>query len=251
MQMERQLEILQIIQSKGIVKVTDLCRQYTMSPNTIRRDLRHLEEQGRLTICRGGAVGTPNAPMGVPLGQRQDQYLEEKARIGRQACTFVSPGQAIILDAGTTTERMIPGLRELSGLTVITNGLNIAHGLSGVSGITTLLCGGVFNDVTGSLAGFHAEEFMKQFHAATAFVSAGGVTVDGVSNTNAFEVRIKHSMIEAAERVILLVSHDKIGRQSFAPYARLNEIDVIVTDAAADKDELERLRAAGVEVVVC
>lgn len=251
MQMERQLEILNIIQNKGIVRVAELCLHYGLSPNTIRRDLRRLEDQGRLTTCRGGAVGTLNAPMGMPLGQREDQYQEEKIRIGREACTFVSAGQAIILDAGTTTERMIPGLREIGVLTVITNGLNIAHGLSGVNGITTLLCGGVLNDVTGSLAGFHAEEFMKQFHVATAFISAGGLTADGVSNTNAFEVRIKQSMLESAERVILLVSHDKIGRHALAPFARLDEIDIVITDSAADSEEVGRLRAAGVEVIAC
>ena len=189
--------------------------------------------------------------MGMPLGQREDEWTEEKNRIGRKACELVSPGQAIILDAGTTTERMIPGLRALSGLTVITNGLNIARGLSGLTGVTTVLCGGILNDITGSLAGFHAEEFMRQFHVATAFLSAGGVTVDGVANTNAFEVRVKQSMLEAAERVILLVAHDKIGRKSFAPFARLDQIDMVLTDSGAPPGEVERLRAAGAEVVLC
>jgi DeoR/GlpR family transcriptional regulator of sugar metabolism len=189
--------------------------------------------------------------MGAPLGQRQDQFMEEKTRIGRRACGFVGMGQAIILDAGTTTERMIPGLREISGLTIITNGLNIARGLSGCGGVTTVLCGGILNDVTGSLAGFHAEEFMKQFHVATAFLSVGGVTAEGAANTNAFEVRIKHSMLETAERVILLATHEKIGRQAFAPFALLDEIDIVITDAEADPEEVERLRAAGAEVILC
>jgi DeoR/GlpR family transcriptional regulator of sugar metabolism len=251
LQLERQLEILQTIKAKGIVKISDLSRRYGVSLNTIRRDLRRLEGQGLLQVSRGGAVGTPNAPMGATLGQRADQWTEEKIRIGRKACGYVSAGQAIILDAGTTTERMIPGLREIGGLTVITNGLNIARGLSGLPGITTVLCGGVLNDVTGSLAGFHAEEFMKQFHVATLFLAAGGVTTDGAANTNAFEVRIKRGMIEAAERVILLVTHDKVGRRSFAPFARLDEIDVVLTDTDAPSGEVERLRAAGAEVVLC
>jgi DeoR/GlpR family transcriptional regulator of sugar metabolism len=251
MQLERQLEILQIIKSKGIVKVTELSRHYGVSLNTIRRDLHRLEEQGLLQVSRGGAMGAPNPPMSAPLGQRGDQWTEEKNRIGRKACEFVGGGQAVILDAGTTTERMIPGLRGIQGLTVITNGLNIARGLSGLPGITTVLCGGILNEVTGSLAGFHAEEFMKQFHVATAFLSAGGVTVDGAANTNAFEVRIKHSMLEAAERAILLVAHDKIGRKAFAPFARLEEIDVVITDDDAPPGEVERLRAAGAEVILC
>jgi DeoR/GlpR family transcriptional regulator of sugar metabolism len=251
LQLERQMEILQAIRTNGFVKIPELSRRYFVSLNTIRRDLQRLEDQGLLQTTRGGALGTPNAPMGAPLGQREDQWTEEKTRIGRKACGYVRAGQAIILDGGTTTARMIPGLREIGGLTVITNGLNIARGLSGLPGVTTVLCGGILNDVTGTLAGFHAEEFMRQFHVATAFLSAGGVTAEGAANTNAFEVRIKHGMLEAAERAILLVTHDKIGRRAFAPFARLDEIDVILTDTGAAPEEVERLRAAGAEVVLC
>jgi DeoR/GlpR family transcriptional regulator of sugar metabolism len=251
MQLERQLEILQIIHSKGHVKVSELSRHYRVSLNTIRRDLRRLAEQGMLKVRRGGALGAPNLPMGAPLVQRADLRTKEKIRIGRKACELVRAGQAVILDAGTTTEQMIPGLRGIQGLTVITNGLNIAHGLSGLPNITTVLCGGILNEVTGSLAGFHAEEFMKQFHVTTAFLSAGGITVDGAANTNMFEVRIKRSILEAAERVVLLAAHDKIGRKAFAPFARLDEIDVVLTDTEAPSEEVERLRAAGVEVILC
>jgi DeoR/GlpR family transcriptional regulator of sugar metabolism len=250
-QLERQVEILRLVQSKGLVSNTDLGRHFGASQNTIRRDLRQLEDQGLVKVTRGGALHVSGAPMGMTLGQREDQWTEEKLRIGRKACEYVNAGQAVILDAGTTTERMIQGLRELAGLTVITNGLNIARGLSGQGGVTTLLCGGILNDVTGSLAGFHAEEFVRQFHVATTFLSAGGVTVDGVANTNVFEVRVKRSMLEAAERVVLLVTHDKLGRQSFAPFARLDEIDVILTDTGAPDEEVQKLRAAGAVVVPC
>ena len=250
-QLERQVEILRLVQATGLVSTAELSRHFGASLNTIRRDLRRLEEQGLLKVGRGGALLPSGAPMGEPLGQREDELVEEKTRIGRKACELVCAGQAVILDAGTTTARMLPLLRGLSGITVITNGLNIARGLSGASGVTTVLCGGILNDVTGSLAGFHAEEFMRQFHVATAFLSAGGVTADGVANTNVFEVRVKRSMLEAADRAVLLVTHDKIGRKSFAPFARLDEVDVILTDTGAPPDEVERLRAAGAEVVLC
>ena len=111
--------------------------------------------------------------------------------------------------------------------------------------------GGVINETTRCVAGFHAEEFIRQFHANTAFVSAGGVTTEGVMNTNAFEVRIKQSMIKAAERVVLVVTRDKIGKVSLAPFANLEDIDMIVTDAKADAPEVEAIRRKGVEVVLC
>jgi DeoR/GlpR family transcriptional regulator of sugar metabolism len=251
MQLERQMAILKALQTNGTVSVTDLSRTHAVALNTIRRDLRSLEQQGLLAVTRGGAVGAAEAQMGLTLGQREDQLAEEKQRIGRKACEFIGSGQAIILDAGTTTERIVPGLREFRNLTVITNGLNIARCLSGIPGITIVLCGGILNEVTGSLAGFHAEEFIRQFHVDTAFISAGGVSVDGISNTNAFEVRMKRSMIAAADKVVLVATREKIGRVSLAPFAGLEEIDLVITDTGASGEELVRLRECGLEVLTC
>lgn len=108
-QLERQVEILKLIQTQGLVSNADLNRRFGASANTIRRDLRRLQDQGLLKVSRGGALRVSGAPMGMPLGQREDELIEEKVRIGRKACELVRSGQAIILDAGTTTERMIPG----------------------------------------------------------------------------------------------------------------------------------------------
>ena len=251
MRMERQIEILSFLRNTNVVQIKELSDRLRVSRNTIRRDLKRLEEEGLVRITHGGAVGIQNAPMGIPLGIREDQYAEEKVRIGKKAAELIQDGDAIILDAGTTTERIVSFLKDKKNLTVITNGLNIALCLLGIPGVTALLVGGVMNEITRCTAGFYAEEFLRQFHVSTAFISAGGVTVDGVMNTNAFEVRIKRSMIQAADRVVLVVTRDKIGKTSLAPFAKLEEFDVILTDSKAPEEELEKLRGKGVEIVLC
>jgi DeoR/GlpR family transcriptional regulator of sugar metabolism len=251
MRMERQITILSFLRNSHVVQIKELSERLGVSQNTIRRDLKRLEEGGLVTVTHGGAVGVRNAPMGMPLDIREDQYAEEKLRIGRKAAELVRDGEAVILDAGTTTERIVPGLKDRKSLTVITNGLNIALSLQGIPGITALLVGGVMNETTGCTAGFYAEEFLRQFHVNTAFVSAGGVTTEGVMNTNAFEVRIKRSMIQAADKVVLVVTGEKIGKNSLAPFAGLEEIDMIITDSKASEEEVESFRRKGVEVVLC
>lgn len=251
MRMERRITILSFLRNSHVVRIKELSDRLGVSQNTIRRDLRRFEEEGLVTVTHGEAVGVKNTPMGMPLDIREDQYAEEKLRIGMRASEFVRDGDAVILDAGTTTERIIPGLRDRKSLTVITNGLNIACSLLGASGITAILTGGVLNKTTGCTAGFYAEEFLRQFHVNTAFISAGGVTSEGVMNTNALEVRIKRSMIQAADKVILVVTGEKIGKTSLAPFTGLEEIDTIITDANAPEKELESIRRKGVEVVLC
>jgi len=190
-------------------------------------------------------------PMGAPLSQREISHIQEKRAIGLKAAGMIGEGQAIILDAGTTTEQIAMALKERRSLTVITNAINIAGQLQGAAGVTVVLTGGILNEVTGCVAGFHAEQFVGQFHAEKAFISAGGVTVESVTNTNAFEVQIKRRMMAAADESFLVVSHFKLGKTSLVPFARPGDFRAILTDAGADAEAVEDLRALGVEVILC
>ncbi len=251
LQLERQLKIMNLIGQRQAVTIVDLAREFDVSQNTVRRDLQALADKGFLSLTHGGAVLNRQAPMGVPLAQREVNHIQEKRAIGLRAAEMVGEGEAVILDAGTTTEQIAIALKDRAALTIITNAINIAAHLRTAAGVTVVLTGGVLNDVTGCVAGFHAEQFLGQFHAAKAFISAGGVTVDTVTNTNAFEVQIKRRMMAAAEQSFLVVSHHKLGRTSLVPFARPGDFKAILTDAQADPEIVARLRELGTEVVLC
>ncbi len=251
LQLERQIRIMSLIGQRQAVTIVDLAREFDVSQNTIRRDLQALAEKGFLSLTHGGAVFNRQAPMGMPLSQREVDHIQEKRAIGLKAAEMVGEGEAVILDAGTTTEQIAIALKDRSTLTVITNAINVAGQLRAAAGVTVVLTGGILNDVTGCVAGFHAEQFLGQFHAAKAFISAGGVTADSVTNTNAFEVQIKRRMMAAAEQSFLVVSHHKLGRTSLVPFARPGDFRAILTDAEAEPEIVERLRATGTEVVLC
>ena len=251
LQLQRQLKIMNLLGQSQAVTIVDLAREFGVSQNTIRRDLQALADKGFLSLTHGGAVLNRQAPMGAPLSQREISHIQEKRAIGLKAAEMVGEGEAIILDAGTTTEQIAIALKDRRALTVITNAINIAGQLRAAAGVTVVLTGGILNDVTGCVAGFHAEQFVGQFHAGKAFISAGGVTVDSVTNTNAFEVQIKRRMMAAAEQSFLVVSHYKLGRTSLVPFARPGDFRAILTDAQADPEVVSGLRALGTEVVLC
>ncbi len=251
LQLERQLKIMNLLSQTRAVAVVDLARTFRVSQNTVRRDLQALAEKGFLSLTHGGAVLDSQIPMGAPLSQREVSHIEEKRAIGLRAAAMVGEGEAIILDAGTTTEQIALALKDRRSLTVITNAMNIAGRLQGAAGVTVVLTGGILNDVTGCVAGFHAEQFLGQFHADKAFISAGGVTTDGVTNTNAFEVQIKRRMMAAAQESFLVVSSAKVGRRSLVPFAKPADFRAIITDAGADAETVERLRSTGTEVILC
>ena len=251
LQVERQLQILNLLTKDGVGQVSELSVRFGVSRNTIRRDLKHLEEQGLVSVRHGGAVSTGSPTVAVTFQKREDQFASEKRRLGERAAQLIEDGDAIIIDAGTTTERIIPALKGKRNITVITNGINIALGLSGLTGVTTVMSGGILDESAMCTAGFHAEEFITQFHVAKAFIGTGGITADGLTNTNAFEVPMKRAMIRTADLIVLVVTHDKVGRVSLTHFAALSDVDIMITGAGADRGTIAAAEAAGIEVVLC
>jgi DeoR family fructose operon transcriptional repressor len=248
---ERHIRIVSILEEKGVITIEALSDAFDVSRNTVRRDLRRLEEQGLLRLTHGGAVATNQVPMGPPVHERADLYVDERRRIGATAAKMVRDGDSILLDAGTTTEQIARHLKPESGITVITNALNVAAALAQSKGITAVIIGGILNNVTGCTAGFHAEQFLYQFHVNKAFISAGAVTEETAYNTNAFEIQMKQEMMDAADEAVLVVSSNKVGAASLAAISRVSEFSALITDDQADAGTLSKIHDLGVEVILC
>ena len=251
MQLKREIDIMRLLRLNGAVRIAELSELLEVSQNTVRRDLKRLSDQGALRLTHGGAVANEDIPMGTPLGEREVHLIEEKRRIGLRAIELIPASSALLLDAGTTTEQIAQALKGSSGLTVITNALNILLRLADSNGIVSVSTGGVLNPITRSFSGFHAEQFLSQFHVDVAFISAGGVTEWGLTNTNAVEVQIKRTMIEISELVVVVATHDKIGRVSLSPFAELDSVDFILTDGEADPRVVEAVQKRGPKVILC
>jgi DeoR/GlpR family transcriptional regulator of sugar metabolism len=254
---ERELKIVNKLRAERIVHLADLSSAVGVSANTIRRDLQRLQETGILKRTHGGAVLTEDnleahSPDDVDWIARQKQSPAEKERIGQAAARLVMDGEAIILDAGTTTMQVARHLRDKRNLTVVTNAVNIGLELARSNQITVVLTGGALRDLSKSLVGPLAEDFLTgNIHVDRLILSAGGVSVEaGVTNANTVEVPIKRAMIRAAREVILVATHEKMGRRSFTQIAPLEAISVLVTDTGASAELVAAFEARGVKVIL-
>lgn len=248
---ERQRAILGAIHQHGRVTVADLRERFGVSANTIRRDLRTLDQSRLLTVVHGGALAVATVDAEIPFPNRQTSDIDEKMLIGQRAAELVSESQCIILDAGTTTHEVARALRSHQDLTVVTNALNIAQELADCPGIMTMVSGGVVRGKSNCLVGPLAEQTISQWHVDTAFISAGGVDLEaGLTNPNPFEAPIKQAMIAAARQVILVATSEKFGRRSLAPFAPLAAVHTIVTDSRLADETALRLRNMGIELVI-
>jgi len=180
---------------------------------------------------------------------RETHQLDEKESIGRACAALIETNQTVILDAGTTVYHVARHL-ELKSPQIITNSLPVANLFSGANKAEVVVTGGVIYPRLGVLVGPLAVEAFSKIRADVAVMSAGGISLDGVSNSHGLLIDIQKAMIHAARKIIFCLDHTKLGRQSISFLCDLEVIDTIVTDAAAPAEMVRDLRKRKIEVIV-
>lgn len=247
---ERQRKIEEYLQRAEFASLEELARLLDVSVSTVRRDVTLLEAGGNVRRTHGGArlVSTPKSDEFL-FSARDTHELGEKEAIGRLCASLVAPRQTVIVDAGTTAYHAARYLESMT-LQVITNSLPVANLFAAHQKIEVVVSGGVIYPRLGVLVGPLAVETFRKTHADVAIMSAGGVTVDGVTNSHALLVDIQQAMMRSAGRVILCLDHTKLGRRSVAQLCELGRIDLLITDSGASPEVVEELRGRGLKVLV-
>ncbi len=242
---QRRQEILHAVRS-GTAQVGVLATAFGVSEMTVRRDLHHLERDGKLTRVHGGAVSAATEPS---FAEIVVERLDQKDRIGALAAALVQDGQTIMLDIGTTTLQLARHLRGRR-VTVITSNLAAYEELLPETSIELVLLGGIVRRNYRSVVGVLAEDALRQLRADIAFVGASGIEEDlAIVDSTMVEVPIKRAMLAASARRILLADSAKFGMRGVVRVCGAADLDILVTDADAPMVALEALERAGVEVL--
>lgn len=231
----RREEILTLMRAHGELPVSELSKLLRVSEVTVRSDLNALARSGHLRRVRGGA--------GLPLGTRQEAPLEQtqrehagaKRRIGALAASLVQDGETVFVDVGSTTTEVARCLSPaLRGVTVVTNGLNIALVLERLGNLRVIVTGGSLRPLQHSLVSPYAQDVLRHIHADRLFLGCNGVSAEaGVTNANHEEAEIKRAMVEHAREVVVVADHSKLGQVSRALVAPAAQVRTLVTDRHA------------------
>jgi DNA-binding transcriptional regulator YhcF (GntR family) len=122
----RRAEIVTLVQRQGFVTIEALAQQFEVTPQTIRRDINELAEEGVLQRHHGGAA-LPSSVQNIAYSSRQVLHLEAKQRIARAVARSVPDNASLSINIGTTNEEIAKALMRHEGLSVITNNLNVAN----------------------------------------------------------------------------------------------------------------------------
>lgn len=246
---ERRLRIVELLRERKSVEIAELSELFAVAQETIRRDLKKLEEEGILRRTHGGATIEDRQTI-APLATRAEANREEKERIGRRALDFVKEGDRIIIDGGTTTLQLARALKSnRRSASIVTNALNIALELAGLPELAVDVVGGTLSESSLTLIGPETEKAFARYRVSKVFLAASGITCEwGLGISNSFEAAVKKAMIEAADEVILLADSSKLGKEGLVSFAPLTKVSLLLTDKGADPKTLDAIARLGVEI---
>ncbi len=247
---DRMHRVLELLDTRDLVGVTELAHFFGVSEVTIRSDLTVLARQGRVARVRGGARALQRGQSEVAFDVRLRVQADGKRAVARAASAMIGDGEAIALDSSTTAFYIALELRDRKELVVVTNGLRVATALADAPGVSVIVPGGVLRLAAMSLVGDFASAVLRTTSIGKGFFGARGVSLDrGLMDLNPEEVRIKQEMADVCERVIGVFDHTKWRRSALLSFVPADRVSAIVTDAEAPSDLIDLWRGTDVEVI--
>lgn len=249
LQHDRQHSIYMLALRQGSVDVADLARRYGVTTETIRRDLSDMQRRQLLRRVHGGAVPVERMNHEPMVDARDVVNAEEKLRIAQKAVAEVPERGSVIIDSGSTGQRLAQVFPVERDLHVVTNSLTTALTLSrrGIKDLTVL--GGSVRTKRLAMVDDNMRDELKHMAIDVLFISCDGLSFKhGLTTPYREEYTLKRAMIERAQRVIALVDSSKFGNVQMFGFAGFDEIDVLVTDTGADPEAVDFLSTHGITV---
>lgn len=228
--LERQEQIMNILEKSKSISVTKLARMLYVSQPTIRRDLCVLAEQGKVQRTHGGVVLRKVSDAEIPLMFREDQNNASKKLIAEKASKLISDGNVIFLDASSTVSYLIPYLEKFNDIIVITNSPKTSMKL-GERNIKNYCTGGLLLMHSVAFVGSEAEKFISGINADVFFFSSRGYTENGmITDSSEREVALKKAMLKNASKVYYLCDSSKKNQKYAFNICDVKDIDGIIDE---------------------
>lgn len=245
---QRKQLILEKLEAEGQVQSTALSVHFSVSEDTIRRDLRELAAEGRLQRVHGGALPASSAV--VPFAERKTVKMDAKKNVARKGAQLISAGQVVIIDGGTTTAELITFLPPDLQITVVTHSPSIALGLVEHPLIDVILIGGRLYKHSIVTVGAAAIEGIGNIHADLFFMGVTGIHPEAGLTTGDFEEAcIKRAFSGRAAETIVLASPEKINTASSFAIGDVSLANTMVVEEGTDRAWINAITEKGVTIV--
>jgi DeoR family glycerol-3-phosphate regulon repressor len=246
----RHEKIRQLVQTKGFITIEHLAKEFDVTPQTIRRDLNMLSDEGLINRYHGGA-GAVSSTENVEYTQRKVLNLKEKQMIAKMVAEKIPNKSSIFINIGTTTEEIAKMLCNHQKLSVITNNLNVAAIMSRNEDFEIIVAGGVIRHRDGGIVGPLTIDFIQQFKVDYGIIGISAIDQDGTMfDFDYREVRVSRAIIDNSRKIFLATDHTKFGRNAMVRLGNVDEINALFTDRKPPMALTELLMNKGVQLHV-
>jgi DeoR family deoxyribose operon repressor len=251
--------LMSLLRKQGTLYVSDIAKKLGVSEMTVRRDLDELQDNNFVERHHGKALFLKDSPVSnyedienvYSLLSASEKMNEEKKRIAQYAVTLVERGDVIILDNGSTTDKIADYTPDNIELTVVCYNLNIAAKLSRKERINILLAGGYYHPSDQMFESSEGLQFLRSIRAHKLFLSASGVHESlGMTCAHSFEVMVKQTVLESALEKILVADSSKFGTVKTVFFSSIDNLNTIITDTGISKEWIEIIQNKGIKLIM-
>ncbi len=232
----RQQTIINLLTEADVIYIDELVKHLDTSFSTLRRDLRELENLGKINLLHGGGVQLNRKSTELSLTAKLNLNKEAKNKIAQKACSFIQNHDVIFLDPSSTTLQMIPYLvnREI---TVVTNGIHHINQLAAHQ-IPCIMIGGNIKISTNSCIGPLAETALRGLNFNKCFLGSNGFSkTAGITNHDINEYTIKRIAMDQSVDSYFLIDSSKYNVVTMIKVASLTDTNIITEKAITDLEE--------------
>jgi DeoR/GlpR family transcriptional regulator of sugar metabolism len=240
--LERQEEILEILNRNKSATVEELASELFVSGATIRRDLRSMEKQGLIKRSHGGAMPFKSSAEESAFAIREQENTVAKKTIASLAAKLIKNGDSVFIDSSSTTGAVIPLLNGYQYLSVTTTGIRNALLLSQTNSVKIYIAGGQIQNHSNSIIGTDTMDYISRIHADVALVSCSGVDAHyGFTDSSIEQSKLKQQMRKNSSILAVLCDSTKFGKTFLCTNFHFDEVDYLITDKTPPQEFLEKI----------
>lgn len=238
---ERQNEILDILNKNKSATVEELAQELFVSTATIRRDLRAMDKQGLIKRSHGGAMLFKSSAEETAFAIREQENIISKRTIANLAIRLIKNGDSVFVDSSTTVGMLIPLFNNFKFLSVITTGLRNAILLSQTNNVKIYITGGQILNHSNSIIGTDTMDYISRIHANISFMSCSGANINGFNDASIEQAKLKQQMRRNSDVVAMLCDSTKFDKVFLCKDFDFNEVDYLITEKLPSSEYIEKL----------
>lgn len=245
----RRQKIRDIVFEKKSATVAELAQYFSVTEETIRRDLKTLEQQGILMRSYGGAFVGNGVENLVNVNIRSDVYVDQKTTIAQRALNFISNGDTLFLDNSTTAyhiARLLTNYR----VTVLTNSLLTINLLADYDSVRLIAIGGDYSASERAFYGNITVNTLERYYVDKAFMSCRSLALNtGITDSTDRWVQVRRCALKHSNQIYFVADFSKFDNTSFTHLCDFNEVNYLITDKPQRSEWHTTLAAQGCKLI--